>query len=93
VKVEVLIGIWAAAQVADGVMTYVLASGGVVREGNPFVVPVAASLAFVTLKVLGAVVFAVVLWLVSRKVNVVPALVILAAMGVGILAWNLSVLF
>ena len=84
-----------AVQIADGALTYSSVSQRLAREGNPLMQCIAGSGNFLLLKIVGALVCALLLWLVSRRF---PRICIISASCIVVfyalvIAWNLNVLF
>ncbi len=51
----------------DGIITNYLVHDGLAREGNPFLEPLVGDVGFITLKVGGALLCALILWDISRR--------------------------
>lgn len=91
-KMKYLLGILIAFVVADGLITELLVSGGLAREGNPFLAPLVGDIGFIILKVVGSLLCAFILWDVYRhfpRVAVIATWCFVAAYGV-IVLWNSS---
>jgi len=91
---KVLVGIWVGSQIIDGLMTWYFVSQGVVGEANPLLASLASSLAFPVLKLVGALVFGVMLYLAAARLGRIGAISagLLAGVGIGIVVHNLSML-
>ena len=79
----------------DGIMTFWALTGGLAREWNPIVAPIAGDWHFILLKVVGAIVCAIALWTVYKsfpRIALIGANYVVA-FYVAILAWNFNVLF
>jgi hypothetical protein len=79
----------------DGIFTYWAVTSGLASEWNDKIAPIAGDWQFVFLKVLGAIVSALVLWTVYKhlpKIAFIGATCIVA-FYVAVLAWNFSTLF
>lgn len=87
-----LLGLLVVLVIADGVLTQFLVSGGLAREGNPFLQPLVGTAAFLVLKVAGALLAAFILWDVYRRfprVAVIATSCFVFVYGV-IVLWNSS---
>jgi hypothetical protein len=89
-----LIPLLVALETADGILTYSAVSQGLVREGNPIMQNIAGTGNFLLMKIMGALLCALLLWLVYKRfprVSLVSAacIVIFYAM---VLTWNLNIL-
>lgn len=87
-----LLGFLVILVVLDGFLTQGLINGGHAREGNPFLQPLVGDIGFIILKVAGALLCAVILWDIYRrlpKVAVIATWVFVAAYGI-IVLWNSS---
>ena len=78
--------------VSDGLVTNYLISNGLGREGNPLLQPLVGDIGFIILKIVGALLCAVILWDVSRRYRKLA--LITTSCGVVfyavIVLWNLS---
>lgn len=80
--------------IADGLLTQFLIANGAVREANPFLQSIVGETGFVVLKVVGALLCALILWDIYRRFPRV-ALVSTSCFVLGyavIVVWNLSLL-
>jgi len=87
-----LLGVLVAFVVLDGLVTEFLIDGGLAREGNPFLAPLVGDIGFMTLKVVGSLLCAFILWDIYRhfpKVAVAATWIAVAGYG-GIIIWNTS---
>ncbi|MDD4859074.1 MAG: DUF5658 family protein [Dehalococcoidales bacterium] len=88
----VLLGVLVVFVVADGLVTEFLVSGGIAREGNPFLESIVGQQGFILLKVVGAVACAFVLWDIYRrfpKLALVSTSCFVVIYSI-IVLWNLS---
>lgn len=78
--------------ILDGVLTELLIKRGVVREVNPFLQPLVGDVGFMVLKVVGALLCALILWDIYRRFPRVAVIATwIAVVGYGIIvAWNTS---
>lgn len=89
-----LLGILVALVILDGVVTQLLINSGLAQESNPFLQPIVGETGFIILKIVGALLCALILWDVYRhfpRVGVIAAWVAVICYG-GIVVWN-STLF
>ena len=87
-----LIGLLIIFEIADGVLTHFLITGGLAREGNPFLIPIVGEFSFLVLKVVGVLLCAIILWDIYKrwpKVALVSTSCFVIFYGV-IVLWNLS---
>ena len=87
-----LLGLLVAFVIGDGLLTHFLVTGGIAREGNPFLQPLVGEAGFIVLKVAGALLCAVILWDIYRrypKVALISTSFFVVCYGV-IVLWNLS---
>ena len=88
-----LLGILVLFVVLDGILTQLLIKGGLAREGNPFLQPIVGETGFIVLKIVGALLCALILWDVYRhfpRVGIIATLVAVIGYG-GIVVWNSSI--
>ena len=88
-----LLGILVFFVVLDGVLTQLLINSGLAHEGNPILQPIVGEAGFIVLKVVGALLCALILWDVYRhfpRVGIIAAFVAVIGYG-GIVAWNSSI--
>jgi hypothetical protein len=81
--------------VADGLISQFLMKHGLGREGNPFLQAFVNGGEFLLLKVLGALLSALILWDIYKsrpKVGLISSLVFMV-LYTGIVLWNLTVFF
>lgn len=89
-----LLGLLVGFIILDGVLTHFLVGSGLAREGNPFLKPIVGEAGFIILKVVGALVCALLLWDVYRRFPKVG----LIATWCGVIAytaiviWNSSII-
>jgi hypothetical protein len=62
-----LLGLLIGFIILDGVLTHFLVGSGLAREGNPLLQPIVGEAGFMILKVVGALVCALILWDVYRR--------------------------
>ena len=87
-----LIGLLIIFEIADGVLTHFLVTGGLAREGNPFLIPIVGEFSFLVLKVVGVLLCAVILWDIHKrwpKVALISTSCFVIFYGV-IVLWSLS---
>jgi hypothetical protein len=90
-----LVPLLVALEAADGILTYAAVGKGLVREGNPLVQTFAGTGNFLLMKISGAVLGALLLWLVFRRfprASLIATSSILIVYAV-VLTWNLSILY
>ncbi len=88
-----LLGFLVVLVILDGVLTQGLINGGLAREGNPFLEPLVGEVGFIVLKVVGALVCALILWDVYRhfpRVARIATWFFVVAYG-AIVLWNSSI--
>jgi hypothetical protein len=90
----ILIPLLVVLETADGILTYSAVSQGLVREGNPLLQNIAGTGNFLLLKIIGALLCALLLWLASKRfprasIASASCIVILYAL---VLTWNLNIL-
>ena len=79
-------------EITDGLLTHFLITGGLAREGNPLLQPIVGEVGFLILKVVGALVCAVILWDIYKrvpKVALISTSCFVTFYG-AIVLWNLS---
>ncbi len=87
-----LLGILVIFVVLDGLLTRFLVDGGLAREGNPLLQSFVGENGFIVLKVVGALLCALILWDIYRrfpKLAVISTSCFVVFYG-GILIWNSS---
>ena len=87
-----LIGLLIIFEIADGLLTHFLISGGLAREGNPLLQPIVGEAGFLILKVVGVLLCAVILWDIYKrfpKVALISTSCFVVFYGL-IVLWNLS---
>lgn len=88
-----LLGLLVALVIFDGLLTQFLVTNGVAREGNPFLEPIVGEAGFMVLKVVGALLCALILWDIHKrfpKVALISTSCFVVGYGV-IVLWNLSI--
>jgi len=93
-RMLILAAVWAATQIADGLMTWYFVSWGMVQEANPLMAPLADSPVFPTLKAAGGLVFGVLLYMAGTRLGKTGVVVasLIAMVSIGIIFYNLLVL-
>ncbi len=91
---KVLIPLLVALEAADAILTYSAVDTGTVQEANPLMQGLAGTGDFLLMKVSGAILCALLLWLVYRRF---PRVSLVAASSIvifyaAVLSWNLSIL-
>lgn len=89
-----LLGLLVVFEIADGLLTHFLITGGIAREGNPFLVPIVGDTGFLILKVVGVLLCALILWDIyrhHRKTALIATWCFVVFYG-AIALWNLSLL-
>ena len=89
-----LLGLLVLLNISDGVLTHVLVELGVAREGNSFLLPIVGEPSFIIIKVVGALLCALILWDIYRRrprLALVSTSTFVASYG-AIVFWNLSLL-
>ena len=88
-----LLGLLVIFEVSDGLLTYFLVGRGLAREGNPFLMPYVGESNFLIIKVVGALICALLLWDIHKRFPRVAVTVASMAMGFYALVvlWNLSI--
>ena len=91
-KMKVLLGTLISFVILDGLLTELLIARGVVREINPLLQPLVGDIGFMVLKVVGALVCALILWDIYRRFPKVASITTwIAVGGYGIIVlWNTS---
>jgi len=87
-----LIGLLIGFEIADGLLTHFLITGGLAREGNPLLQPIVGEASFLILKVVGVLICAVILWDIYKrfpKMALAATSCFVVFYGV-IVLWNLS---
>jgi hypothetical protein len=89
---KVLLGTLVFFVILDGLLTELLISRGLVREVNPFLQPLVGDIGFMVLKVVGALLCALILWDIYRRFpRLATIATLIAVVGYGIIvAWNTS---
>ena len=91
-QVKYLLGLLIIFEIADGLLTHFLITGGIAREGNPFLLPIVGGINFIILKVVGVLICALILWDIYRRA---PKLALISTscfvMFYGVIVlWNLG---
>lgn len=81
------LGIW------DGMITHFLVGNGLVREGNPLIAPIVGESNFLLLKIIGAIISALLLWHIYKRF---PILALATTSSVvifygAVMIWNLMI--
>ncbi len=88
-----LISLLVALEAADGIFTYSAVGRGLVRECNPLMMSLAGTGNFLIIKIAGAIVCALLLWLLYKrfpKISLATASSIVVFYA-GVLTWNLGI--
>ena len=91
-RMRLLLGALVLFVILDGLLTELLISRGLVREINPFLQPLVGDIGFMVLKVVGALLCALILWDIYRRFPKLAAIATwIAVAGYGVIvAWNAS---
>jgi len=92
VNIKYLLGLLVLLVVADGLLTQLLITDGIAREGNPFLQSIVGENIFIVLKVAGALLCALILWDIYKRhprVAMISTSCFVVFYGV-IVLWNLS---
>jgi hypothetical protein len=91
-RMKALLGLLMIFVILDGVLTELLISRGLVREINPFLQPLVGDFGFIVLKVVGALLCALILWdIYGRFPRLAAVTTWIAVAGYGVIvAWNMS---
>lgn len=87
-----LLGLLIIFEIADGILTHFLITGGLAREGNPLLLPIVGETSFLVLKVVGVLIAAIILWDIYKRwprVALISTSFFVIFYGV-IVLWNLS---
>ncbi len=87
-----LLGLLIIFEIADGILTHFLITGGLAREGNPLLLPIVGETSFMVLKVVGVLIAAIILWDIYKRwprVALISTSCFVMFYGV-IVLWNLS---
>jgi len=90
-----LLGLLAGLVISDGLLTYFLVRHGLAQEGNPFLVHIVGQNIFLVIKIVGAILCAIILWdIYSRfpKLAMICTSCFVVVYG-AIVTWNLSIFF
>ncbi len=93
--IKLLIPLLIALEAADGILTYSAVGKDLVREANPLVNSIAGTGDFLLMKISGAFLCALLLWLVYKRF---PRISLIATSSIvtfyaAVFTWNLSILF
>ena len=78
--------------IGDGLLTHFLITDGIAREGNPLLQPIVGETGFIVLKIVGALLCALILWDIYRRyprVALISTSCFVVCYG-AIVLWNLS---
>ena len=91
-RMRLLLGALVLFVILDGLLTEFLLKDGAAREVNPFLQPLVGDIGFMVLKVVGALLCALLLWDIYRRFPRVAVITTWIAVGgyVAIVAWNTS---
>lgn len=94
-KVGYLLGALVVLIVLDGLITNFLVTNGLGREGNPFLQTLVGERSFLVIKVIGALLCALILWDIYKRRPRMARIASLCFVGLyaGIVSWNLSIFF
>jgi hypothetical protein len=92
---KLLIPLLVILETADGLLTYSSVAKNVVREANPLLQNMAGTGNFLLMKISGAILCALLLWMVHKRF---PKISLIAASGIlvfylAVFTWNLTILF
>lgn len=93
-KIILLLSALVTLVVADGLMTEFLVGKGAAREANPFLQPIVGQTGFMVLKVVGALLCALILWDVHRrypKVGIISSWIAVIGYAI-IVTWNATLI-
>ena len=88
-----LLSLLAGFEISDGLLTYFLIRHGLVREGNPFLLPIVGEDNFLVLKLVAAILCVLILWDIfkrSPKLALISTSCFVVVYGV-IVIWNLGI--
>lgn len=93
--VKYLLGVLIVLVVGDGLVSYFLVRSGLGREGNPLLQTWVGKEEFLVIKLLGALLCALILWDMYKRWSKLALISIwcLVVLHAGIVLWNLSVFF
>ncbi len=89
-----LLGLLAVFIISDGLLTHALVGDGLMREGNPLLVPLVAQGNLMLLKLVGTIICVIILWDLYRrypKVALITTSCLMVAYG-AIVFWNFGLL-
>ena len=89
------LGVLIALVIADGFITHFLVTGGLGREGNPFLQSIIGEQSFFVIKILGSLFCALVLWDIYKrqpKMALICSMCFVSIYSV-IVIWNMSIFF
>jgi threonine/homoserine efflux transporter RhtA len=91
-RMKVLLGTLILFVVLDGLLTELLINRGAAREINPFLQPLVGDIGFMLLKVVGALLCALILWDIYRRFPKLASIATwIAVVGYGVIVvWNAS---
>ena len=93
--IKFLIPLIVVLEIADGILTYSAVGKDLVQEANPLLQNTADSQSFLIMKISGALLSALLLWLIYKRF---PKVSLIASAGImlfytAVYTWNLSILF
>ena len=94
-RMRYLLGALGALMVSDGLVSHFLILNGLGREGNPLLEPLVGGAGFLVIKVVGALLCALILWDIYRRrprLALVSTSCFVVLCG-GIVLWNLTIFF
>jgi hypothetical protein len=94
-RVKYLLALLAALVAADGLVSYFAVTAGLAEESNPFLRPLINNVSFLTIKMVGGILSALLLWYIYKRQPKLglASIVFFVGLYTGILWWNLGVLF
>ena len=90
-----LLGALIALVVSDGLISHFVVAHGLAYEGNPFLQPLVGEQSFLVIKVVGALLCALILWNIYKRRHQMSVISSWCFVGfyAGIVTWNLYVFF
>ena len=94
-QIKYLLAVLVTLVVSDGLISQFLVLNGLAQEGNPLLRPLIGEGHFLFIKVVGALVSAIILWDIYKRRPKLAMIISLFSVAVytGIVYWNLAVLF
>jgi|WetSurMetagenome_2_1015567.scaffolds.fasta_scaffold690961_1 hypothetical protein len=94
-RVKLYIPLFVVLEIVDGILTYALVGKEMVREANPLLYDTAGSCSFLIMKILGAFLSAILIWLLYQrlpKLGLITSFVIMMFYA-SICTWNIHIFF